>query len=127
MRELDGRLKWRFVQTDSIRMTFPDEFENGTYYAYTEVYFEEDIDMDVLIASDDATSAWISNSHKAYSGISNCFKFHAEDHLSSWKLGESRKRLRFTKGINRILIRLENGPQFARLSVLLSPTEEMDK
>ncbi|MGB0744494.1 MAG: hypothetical protein ACPGSB_08200 [Opitutales bacterium] len=120
--ELDGKLGWRFVQTDAIRMTFPDEYSNGTYYAYTEVYFDESMDMDVLIASDDATTAWISNSHPAYNRTgTNCFMFHRETRLSRWILGESRKRIRFTEGLNRILVRLENGPQFARLSVLLSP------
>jgi hypothetical protein len=124
--QLDGKLRWRFVQSDSIQLTFPDEYWDSTYYAFTEIYFEEDTDMDVLIASDDATTAWISNSHPAYNQASNCFRFHTEDDLSSWKLGEARKRLRFTKGLNRILIRLENGPSFARLSVLLSPVGAID-
>jgi hypothetical protein len=53
--------------------------------------------MDVLIASDDAKTTWISNSHPAYN-----------------------------QGLNRILIRLENGPSFARLSVLLSPVGAID-
>ncbi|MEM9345036.1 MAG: hypothetical protein AAGB26_00325 [Planctomycetota bacterium] len=125
--DLDGKLRWRFVQTDTIRMTFPEEYEDGTYYAYTEVYFEQDMDMDVLIASDDATTAWISNSHPAYNAAGNAFRFHTEDTKSSWELGESRKRLRFTKGLNRILVRLENGPHYARLSVLLSPVGAIDE
>lgn len=107
-------LRWQFTQSDMIRVTPPDEESNATYYAYTELYFEEDADMLLAIASDDASKVWI-NDMVVWEDLG----------LSPWKIGEGFRKVFFHKGYNTLLVRIENGPNVCQFSVLICPTEIM--
>ena len=38
---LDGTLRWKFMQSESMHNTVPVTTGHSTYYAYTELYFDE--------------------------------------------------------------------------------------
>ena len=46
---------------------------------------------------------------------------------SSWHLGEGYRRVRFKKGYNDLLVRIENGPIHCVWSVRLCPPETVEK
>jgi hypothetical protein len=106
-------LKWKFHQSDTIRVVVPDEASDATYYLYTDVYFEEARDMLIAVGSDDAAKVWI-----------NGMVAWQDENQSSWRLGEDYRKVYFKQGYNDILVRLENGPSLCELSLLLVPTEE---
>ena len=107
-------LKWEFYQSDSVRCQPPEVYGASTYYAYTEVWFEEDRDMLIAVASDDAASVWLND------------KIIWQDRgQSAWQLGEGYRRVHFRKGYNDLLVRIENGPSHCVWSVLLCPPEIM--
>lgn len=106
-------LAWQFVQSSTIRVTVPDEQQNSTYYLYTELYFEEDMEMSLVVASDDAARVWVTNPK----GVKRMI-WH-EERKSSWSMDEGAKKVFFAKGFHRVLVRLENGPTFASFSMLL--------
>lgn len=109
-------LKWEFVQSDHIRVEPPKVFAASTYYAYTEVYFDHDRDMLIAIASDDAAQMWVNDE-----------VVWADYGQSPWRLGEGYRRVRFKKGFNTILARIENGPAHCIWSVLLCPPEAVSQ
>jgi len=105
-----GRIRWQFHQSDNIRITPPVEMESSTYYAYTEVFFEDETEMLVAVASDDAARVWIND------------LLIWEDHGNSpWRLDEGFRKVRFRKGFNNVLVRIENGPILCTFSILLCP------
>ncbi len=108
----DHRLRWQFVQADHIRVEPPRVFGGSTYYAFTEVYFDHDRDMLIAIASDDAAQMWVNDD-----------LVWADYGQSPWQLGEGYRRVRFHKGFNKVLVRIENGPGKCVWSVLLCPPE----
>lgn len=109
----DGRtVSWRFHQSDNIRVKPPFESESSTYYAYTEIYFEEATDMTVAIASDDAARVWLNG------------RLIWEDNgLSPWRIDEGFRKVRFREGFNTVLVRVENGPITCTWSLLLCPPD----
>lgn len=114
--ELDGTLSWRFTQSDTVRVLPFTQTSDATHYAYTELYFEEDTEMLVAIASDDATRVWI-NGKVVWEELG----------LSSWALGERFERAVFREGTNTVLIRLENGPGETLFSFLICPPDALNK
>ncbi|MGB6223186.1 hypothetical protein [Haloferula sp.] len=109
-------LKWQFVQSDIMRITPPNEQARSTYYAYTEVYFEEAAEMLVAIATDDAARMWVND------------KLVWEDQgQSAWNLDEGFRVIRFKKGFNKFLARIENSPTLCEFSVLLCPPDQISK
>lgn len=107
-------LRWEFYQSDSVRCQPPHVFGASTYYAYTEVWFENDRDMLIAVASDDAASVWLNDQ-----------LIWQDRGQSAWNLGEGYRRVHFHKGYNKMLIRIENGPTHCIWSVLLCPPEAM--
>ncbi|MCH2174440.1 MAG: hypothetical protein MK193_01790 [Lentisphaeria bacterium] len=106
-------LKWKFVQSNQMKIKPPIEQADSTYFCVTEVYFEEAQEMLVAIASDDAARMWVNK------------KVIWEDRgMSGWNLQEGFRRIKFNEGFNQILVRLENKPQLCEFSVLLCPTKE---
>ena len=110
----DGRvLKWQFMQTknrDQINSwggvdhnapeLVPDKSEEyAIYYAYAEVFFDEECDRWIAIGSDDRSDVWINGFHV----------WGSSNKLKGWKLNEDYRRVHFQKGRNRILLRCENG------------------
>jgi hypothetical protein len=109
----DGRtLSWQFFQSDNIRVKPPLELERSTYYGYTEVYFEEQTEMLVAVASDDAAKVWLNGQ-----------LIWQDDGLSPWRLDEGFRKVVFRQGFNTILLRIENGPITCTYSLLLCPPE----
>jgi hypothetical protein len=105
-------LKWKFVQSNQMKIKMPDEQPNSTYYCSTEVYFEEATEMLVAIASDDAARLWVNE------------KLVWEDRgWSAWDLSEGFRSILFKKGFNDVLVRLENFPVLCEFSVLLCPSK----
>ena len=116
--DLDGRylgkngtaLTWNYLQSNVMRINPPGERSDSTYYGFTEVWFEEATDMLLAVASDDAAKVWINN-----------IVVWQDTGLSPWQLDEGFRKVRFQKGYNPILVRLENGPGPCYYSILLCP------
>lgn len=109
-------LRWRFTQSDGARVVVPDERMNATYYAYTDVYFEEPQEMLVAVGTDDSGRVWI-----------NGLPVGEDTGLTPWAIDETLRKVWFKKGFNEILVRLENGPKDAELSFLICPPEALSK
>ncbi len=109
-------LKWEFYQSDQVRCQPPTVYGAATYYAYTDVWFEEARDMLIAVASDDASSVWL-NGQVVWQDVGQ----------SAWKLGEGYRKVYFNKGYNDILVRIENGPAHCVWSVVLCPPEMLNK
>lgn len=109
-------LRWQFVQSDIMRITPPNEKARSTYYAYTEVYFDEPAKMLVAIATDDAARMWVNNQ-----------LVWQDEGLSGWNLNEGFRVIEFQKGFNKFLVRIENSPVLCEFSVLLCPPDQVQK
>lgn len=108
----DRPLRWQFHQSDNIRIKPPAEEESATYYAYTEVFFEEETEMLVAVASDDAAKVWVNDQ-----------LIWRDDGIGPWRLDEGFRKVVFKKGFNTLLVRIENGPITCTYSILLCPPE----
>lgn len=111
---LPRQLRWKFTQSDGARLVVPDERGNSTYYAYTDVFFEEAQEMLVSMGTDDSGRLWI-----------NGLPVGQDKGLSPWAIDETVRKVYFQKGYNPILVRLENGPKDAELSFLICPPEAL--
>ena len=110
-----GPVAWEFLQSGRIDLSPPPPVRGGsTYYAYTEIYSDRDRDVLVAVAADDAARLWINGN-----------VIWQEHGQSAWRMGESQRLFQLQKGINTVLLRLENGPGHAIWSVLLAPPEAM--
>ncbi len=105
-------LEWRFVQTENIRINPPDEMGDAVYYAYTEVFAAEGMDVVVAVASDDVAKMWV-----------NDLVVWEDSGLSMWQLDEGFRHIRLQPGYNQVLVRVENGPGLCYFSVLFCPLE----
>jgi hypothetical protein len=83
-----------------------------THDASTEVSFEEEADMLLAIAGNDAAKVWI-NGTLAWQDTG----------LSAWRLDEGFRKVSFKRGFNTVLVRIEQGPGVCHWSVLLCPTD----
>ena len=102
-------VRWRFYQASAVTrnqggentgmITPPglDEFE--IYYAYTELWLDEAADLWVAIGSDDQSKVWLNDQ----------MIWKSADYYKSWVANEGLRKVHFIKGINRVLLRLENG------------------
>tara|TARA_R100000027_G_scaffold5589_1_gene4574 strand:+ start:16584 stop:18602 length:2019 start_codon:yes stop_codon:yes gene_type:complete len=107
-------LKWRFVQTENIRVNPPDEIHEAVYYGYTEVFCASAMEATIAIASDDMAKLWV-----------NGLVVFEDEGLSRWSLDEGFRTILLKPGYNQILIRVENGPRDCFFSVLMCPTEAL--
>ncbi len=97
---MDGKMiSWQFVKGDKLAILPPDDREYGIYYAYTELWFDEDMDLWVAIGSDDNSRIWVNDEIVWLSSYE----------LKGWRFDEGFRRIPFRKGRNRILYRVENG------------------
>jgi len=92
-------VKWKFLQTNRDRCVPHDDEEYAIYYAYTEIWFDEAMDLWVAIGSDDKANVWINNLPVWISG----------DELKPWRVNEGLRKVHFQKGLNKVLYRVENG------------------
>lgn len=109
-------LKWRFVQTENIRINPPDEINDAVYYGYTEVFCEAATEVTIAVASDDMAKLWV-----------NDLVVFEDNGLSAWRMDEGFRTILLKPGYNTVLIRLENGPSICYFSVLMCPTEALRK
>lgn len=107
-----AELRWRFYQSNTLRITPPDEVDGSVYYAYTEVFSEDEEEILIAVASDDAAKVWV-----------NDLVVWQDTGLSPWQLDEGFRRILFRKGYNRILVRIENAPAVCAYSILLCPLD----
>lgn len=114
---LDGTLRWKFMQSESLHNTVPVTTNHSTYYAYTELYFDEATVMLVAMGTDDSGRVWING------------KDVWQDKGTSWYyIDESIVRFQFRQGWNKVLVRLENsggGP--TGFSMLICPKGAVNK
>lgn len=80
-----------------VRPEYSGEYE--IWYAYTEIFMEEECDLWLGIGSDDRSDIWI-NDFKIWSSSNN---------LKAWRIDEGFRRVHLRKGRNKILARVENG------------------
>lgn len=113
---LDGTLSWKFMQSQSMHNTVPVTTDRSTYYAYTELYFDEASDMLVAIGTDDSGRVWING------------KDVWQDKGTSWyHIDEYIVNFQFQQGWNKVFVRLENsGGGAAGFSLLICPKEAVD-
>lgn len=111
--QLDGILRWKFMQSESMHNVVPVTTGHSTYYAYTELYFDEATTMLIAIGTDDSGRLWING------------KDVWQDTGTSWyNIDEHIEPFQFRQGWNRILVRLENGGGGpAGFSFLIIPQE----
>lgn len=92
-------VRWEFLQSGILKTSPNHPEEYAIYYAYTELWFDEDQDLWIAIGSDDKANLWINDLPVWISG----------DELKSWRVDEGYRKVFFKKGVNRILYRVENG------------------
>jgi len=95
----DASLKWQFIQSPDPYVTPVTSLEYVIYYAYSELWCDQDMDLWVMVGSDDNSRIWINDRQIWKSGYQ----------LKGWKLNEGLRKVSFRRGINRILYRFENG------------------
>jgi hypothetical protein len=109
----EGReLRWQYIHSNNIRVIPENGPGDSTWYAFTELYFEESMEMLLAVASDDATKVWINNQ-----------VVWQENGLSQWSPGEGVRKVFFKEGSNTMLVRVENGPGETIFSVVVCPPE----
>jgi hypothetical protein len=89
----------------------PSSGEYEIWYAYTEIFMEEECDIWIGLGSDDRSDVWI-NDFKVWS---------SSDQLKAWRIDEGFRRVHLRKGRNKILARVENGHWNFGWSLCLAP------
>ncbi len=92
-------VRWVFMQVGSPLITPPRPKEYTIYYFYTELRSDEARDIWLLIGSDDQSKLWINGQ----------LIWKSADILKGWNIDEGYRRVRLSKGVNKVLVRLENG------------------
>lgn len=111
---LNGRLTWQFYQSPTVEVRIPREqlANDALYFAYTEVFFEKPTVMNLAIGSDDAARIRVNGE-----------VVFQDTGLSPYVIAEQVRQVKFKQGLNKILVRLVNGPGPCRFSLLLMPSE----
>lgn len=111
--ELDGRLRWKFMQSESMHNVMPVTTDRSVCYAYTELYFDEPASMLVAIGTDDSGKVWI-NGREIWKDTGASW-YHIDEHLEVFD---------FQQGWNRVLVRLDNnGGAASGFSFLVCPKD----
>ncbi len=109
-------LRWKYIHSNNIRVIPENAPGDATWYAYTELFFDQPMDMLLAVASDDATKVWINDQ-----------VVWQENGLSQWSIGEGVRKVFFKQGTNKILLRAENGPGETMFSVVICPPEAVNR
>ena len=107
---LDGTLRWQFMQSESMHNAPPVTAPDATYYAYTELYFDEAVTMLVSVGIDDFGKIWIHD--KSIWQNSGSRWYYIDEYIAPFD---------FQQGWNRVLVRLENGAAATGFSFLIVP------
>jgi len=105
-------VRWRFVQSPGAMVTpkQPGDSEQAIYYAYTQLWFEEELDAWLALSSDDFGKVWLNDMPIWKSGTV----------AKPWVVDEAFRKVHFQKGINRVLFRVENCYRDVAFSVIVS-------
>ncbi len=110
----DGQeVSWEFVQAAKQPMVPANDESYAIYYAYTELFFDQPMDLWVAIGCDDKANVWLNELPIYTSG----------DELKGWKPNEAFRKVSFQPGINRLLFRVENGWMGTAFSFAIRVTE----
>lgn len=106
----NGRpIAWEYVRVHSIGVVPPHPEEYAIYYAYTEVRADQPMDCWLALGSDDHSKLWV-NGLMIWSDTRN---------EKEWTPTEGFRRIHLEPGVNRFLLRLENGWRGTMFSVAL--------
>ncbi|HEY9248477.1 MAG TPA: hypothetical protein VIO38_05075, partial [Rariglobus sp.] len=108
--EFGEPLHWQFVQNKQAGVRPPRERSYAIYYAYTTLWFDEERDQWVAVGSDDYSKVWINDLLVWASGPQQ----------KTWRANEGYRKVHFKKGLNRILMRVENGQASCIFSFMLN-------
>jgi len=103
------KVGWQFMNAIRPSAAPMNDQPYGIYYAYTELWFEEAMDLVIAVGSDDNSRIWIEGKQVWLSGRN----------LKSWRGDEGYRTVHFKKGINRVLYRVENGWRETRFSMMI--------
>lgn len=92
-------VRWLFLQSPTELIVPPNPQDYVIYYGYTELWFDEPRDAWVAIGSDDQSKVWIENQ----------LIWKSADYMKKWAPNEGFRKVHFKQGLNRVLVRLENG------------------
>jgi len=95
----DRIVGWEFLQSNRIKCVPLHDEEFAIYYAYTELWFDQPMELWVAIGSDDKANVWINGLPVWISG----------DQLKPWRINEGLRKVHFKEGVNTVLFRVENG------------------
>jgi hypothetical protein len=98
-RNRDHINQWGFNEKNAAEVVPRNREEYAIFYAYAEVFMDEECDRWVAIGSDDRSDVWVN-------GVP---VWGSSNKLKAWKLAEDFRRVHFRKGRNEILARVENG------------------
>jgi len=102
-------VSWQFVQNSSAMVRPPRDQSYAIFYAYTELWFDEARDLWIAMGSDDYSKIWLNNLPVWASGTQH----------KPWRANEGYRKVHFQKGLNRVLLRLENGQHSSAFSLML--------
>jgi hypothetical protein len=106
----DGRpVRWEFMQGGTFPLKPPHMESYAIYYAWTQVEFDQPMDLWVAVGSDDKSTLWINDYPVWISG----------DQLKSWQIAEGYRKVHFKRGRNDVLFRVENGHGACAYSLLI--------
>lgn len=109
----NGKMKWSFHQSPHCLVQPPNMQEESIYYAYTELWFDLETTVHVSVGADDCMKFWINEQHI----------YTSPDAMKEWGPAEAVIPIKFKKGYNRILYRIENGPGEMAFSMALKLSE----
>ncbi len=119
-------LSWRYVTAQRYPLVPPDSVEDSVYYGYTEVFVDQDCDLNAWIGADDDVQIYL-NGHLVWEGgnVNKRPYFDAvfntsNTYLRDYNRTEGKRVLHFNEGRNQIFFKLSNGPNDPYLSMVLT-------
>ena len=120
----DNRVvKWQFDQAlssakhpENRALVVPSTSEQyGIWYAYAEVFVDQDCDVWMAVGSDDRSDLWINDLHV----------WGSSNELKTWRINEGFRKVHLNRGRNRFLARVENGWHAIGWSVCIALTDDV--
>lgn len=108
-------VRWEFIQSSDVMVRPPNDQSYVIYYYFTELWFDEPMDLWIAVGSDDNSRVWVNDYLVWLSGYE----------LKSWNISEGFRKVHFKQGLNQVLVRVENGhgPSGFSLAIQLQATE----
>jgi len=107
----NGPIAWEYYHSPLPSIVSPLNAEPyGIWYGYTELRFDRDVDLWVAIGSDDKSKVWVND----------VLIWESAPQHKGWRSNEGFRRVHFRRGVNRVLLRCENGHFSMGWSFLLS-------